>query len=101
LIFAYLGPPEKKPVLPRYEVLEKMDQGEFVEADDSSIGGGGPAVIPRNWLQHFENVVDPCHVPVLHGSFSGPQFTNIMTSMPEVKFEMSPRRNGALDPQTG
>ena len=42
LIFAYMGPPEKKPVLPRYECLEKMDDGEFVEADDSSIGGGGP-----------------------------------------------------------
>ena len=91
LIFAYLGPAEKKPVLPCYECLEKMDDGEFVEADDSSIGGGGPAVIPCNWLQHFENVVDPYHVPVLHGSFSGPQFTNMMASMPEVKFETSPR----------
>lgn len=91
LIFAFLGPSEKKPVLPRYECLENMDDGEFVEADDSSIGGGGPAVIPCNWLQHFENVVDPYHVPVLHGSFSGPQFTNMMASMPEVKFETSPR----------
>jgi phenylpropionate dioxygenase-like ring-hydroxylating dioxygenase large terminal subunit len=91
LIFAYMGPSEKKPVLPRYECLERMDDGEFVEADDTSIGGGGPAVIPCNWLQHFENVVDPYHVPVLHGSFSGPQFTNMMASMPEVKFEMSPR----------
>ena len=43
LIFAYMGPAEKKPVLPRYECLEKMDDGEFVEADDTSIGGGGPA----------------------------------------------------------
>ena len=43
LIFAYMGPAEKKPVLPAYECLEKMDDGEFVEADDSSIGGGGPA----------------------------------------------------------
>lgn len=29
LIFAYLGPSEKKPVLPRYECLENMDEGEF------------------------------------------------------------------------
>ena len=91
LIFAYMGPSDKKPVLPRYEALENMDDGEFVEADDSSIGGGGPTVIPCNWLQHFENVVDPYHVPVLHGSFSGPQFTNMMASIPEVKFETSPR----------
>jgi phenylpropionate dioxygenase-like ring-hydroxylating dioxygenase large terminal subunit len=91
LIFAYMGPPEKKPVLPRYDCLETMDEGEFLEADDSSIGGGGPAIIPCNWLQHFENVVDPFHVPVLHGSFSGTQFTNMMASMPEVTFETSGR----------
>jgi phenylpropionate dioxygenase-like ring-hydroxylating dioxygenase large terminal subunit len=91
LIFAYMGPPEKKPVLPRYDCLETMDDGEFLEADDSSIGGGGPAIIPCNWLQHFENVVDPFHVPVLHGSFSGAQFTNMMASMPEVRFETSAR----------
>ena len=35
LVFAYLGPPGKKPVLPRYECLEVMGPGEFVEADDS------------------------------------------------------------------
>lgn len=91
LIFAYMGPPEKKPVLPRYDCLEQMDDGEFLEADDSSIGGGGPAIIPCNWLQHFENVVDPFHVPVLHGSFSGAQFTNMMASMPDVTFEQSER----------
>lgn len=31
LIFAYMGPAEKRPVLPRYECLENMDDGEFVE----------------------------------------------------------------------
>jgi len=91
LIFAYLGPPDRKPVLPSYECLEVMDDGEFVEADDSSLGGGGPVIIPCNWLQHYENVVDPFHVPVLHGSFSGPQFTLAMASTPNVTFEPSPR----------
>ncbi len=43
LVLAYLGPPEKKPVLPRYDALERLDDGEFLEADDNSIGGGGPA----------------------------------------------------------
>ncbi|MBS0528664.1 MAG: aromatic ring-hydroxylating dioxygenase subunit alpha [Proteobacteria bacterium] len=91
LIFAYMGPPDKMPVLPRYECLETMDDDEFIEADDSSLGGGGPPIIPCNWLQHWENVVDPFHVPVLHGSFSGPQFSAIMETMPEVAFETSPR----------
>jgi phenylpropionate dioxygenase-like ring-hydroxylating dioxygenase large terminal subunit len=91
LIFAYMGPPDRKPVLPSYECLEVMDDGEFVDADDSSLGGGGPPIIPCNWLQHYENVVDPFHVPVLHGSFSGPQFTLAMASIPDVTFEASPR----------
>ena len=91
LIFAYMGPPERKPILPLYECLEVLDEGEFVEADDSSIGGGGPVIVPCNWLQHYENVVDPFHVPILHGSFSGPQFTLAMASMPNVAFEASAR----------
>ena len=91
LVFAYLGPPERKPVLPRYECLEVLEPGEFVEADDSSIGSGGIVIAPCNWLQHFENVVDPYHVPILHGSFSGPQFVEQMAALPKVKFEYSRR----------
>ena len=91
LVFAYLGPPAKKPVLPRYDCLEELASGEFIEADDSSIGGGGPSLIPCNWLQHWENVVDPFHVPVLHGSFSGAQFVKEMGVMPEVEFSPTPR----------
>jgi tripartite-type tricarboxylate transporter receptor subunit TctC/nitrite reductase/ring-hydroxylating ferredoxin subunit len=87
LVWAYLGPAEKKPVLPRYDCLETMDEGETLEADDNSIGGGGPQVIPCNWLQHYENVADPFHVPVLHGSFSGTQFVALMGQMPDVSFE--------------
>jgi nitrite reductase/ring-hydroxylating ferredoxin subunit len=91
LVFAYLGPPAKKPVLPRYDCLEELAPGEFIEADDSSIGGGGPPLIPCNWLQHWENVVDPFHVPILHGSFSGAQFVARMGAMPKVKFDVTPR----------
>jgi phenylpropionate dioxygenase-like ring-hydroxylating dioxygenase large terminal subunit len=87
LIFAYLGPPQRKPILPRYECLEALEPGEFVEADDSSIGSGGIVIAPCNWLQHFENVVDPYHVPILHGTFSGPQFVEQMAAFPKVKFE--------------
>jgi nitrite reductase/ring-hydroxylating ferredoxin subunit len=90
LIWAYMGPPEKKPVLPRYACLEELDEGEFLEADDSSIGGGGPVVIPCNWLQHYENLVDPFHVVILHSSFSGTQFVKEMAVMPEVHWEVQP-----------
>src|SRR5258708_21246111 len=64
-----------------------MAEAEFVEADDSSIGSGGMVMAPCNWLQNFENVVDPYHVPILHGSFSGPQFVEQMSAFPKVKFE--------------
>jgi len=89
LIFAYMGPSDRRPLLPRYDVLESVPSNESIEADDSSIGSGGPAIVPCNWLQHFENVMDPLHVPILHGTFSGSQFTDRMSLMPEVKFEVS------------
>lgn len=91
LIFAYLGPPDRMPVLPRFDILESMAPGEFIEADDSSIGSGGPQIVPCNWLQHFENTMDPFHVPILHGSFSGSQFTERMDIVPTVTFAVTPR----------
>ena len=91
LVFAYMGPPEKRPVLPRYRELEEFAPGETLEVDDSGIGTGGVGVVPCNWMQHFENVMDPYHVPILHGSFSVQQFASAMLSMPEITFETTPR----------
>jgi phenylpropionate dioxygenase-like ring-hydroxylating dioxygenase large terminal subunit len=91
LVFAYLGPPEKKPLLPRIDVLDELAPGESLEADDTSLGGGGPAIIPCNWLQHFENVVDSFHVPILHGVFSGHQFVPAMAQMPTVEWSATER----------
>jgi nitrite reductase/ring-hydroxylating ferredoxin subunit len=91
LLFAYLGPTERKPVLPRYDALEELGPDEFIDADDTSIGSGGGVIVPCNWLQHYENLMDPYHVPILHGSFSGPQFVPMMGVMPEVHFEPTPR----------
>jgi nitrite reductase/ring-hydroxylating ferredoxin subunit len=91
LVFAYMGPPGKKRVLPHYECLETLDEGEFIDADDSSIGCGGPQIVSCNWLQHFENVVDPLHVVVVHGTHSGPQFSEMMARLPdELWFERAP-----------
>ena len=89
LIFAYMGPPAKKPVLPKYECLDVLDDGEFIDADDTSIGSGGAAIAPCNWLQHWENVLDAFHVPILHGTFSGTQFTEVMNKMPDVQWDYS------------
>ena len=61
-----------------------------MDADDTSIGSGGDAIAPCNWLQHYENVLDAFHVPILHGTFSGTQFTEVMNQMPKVSWEYSP-----------
>jgi phenylpropionate dioxygenase-like ring-hydroxylating dioxygenase large terminal subunit len=74
LIFAYMGPPERKPVLPRYDILEDLAEGEFLEADGDSRAGGGPLVIDCNWFQHYENRADTAHVVWLHFRHSGKQF---------------------------
>jgi nitrite reductase/ring-hydroxylating ferredoxin subunit len=87
LIWAYMGPPEKKPVLPRYDALERLDEGEFLETNDASLGGGGPRILPFNWLQHYENLVDHFHVVVLHSTFSGTQFIESFAQMPEVTWD--------------
>jgi 5,5'-dehydrodivanillate O-demethylase len=57
LLFAYLGPPEKKPVLPRWDILERDDGIKKIEV---------PQVLDCNWLQAMENSVDPVHTYYLH-----------------------------------
>lgn len=91
LIWAYLGPPDRKPLLPRYDVLETAAADESLITDGSGVGGGGPAFLDFNWLQHWENVLDPFHVPILHARFSGFQFSPEMALMPEVQFEYTAR----------
>ncbi|MGH9057203.1 MAG: Rieske 2Fe-2S domain-containing protein [Acidimicrobiales bacterium] len=87
LVFAYLGQPDRLPAFPLYEVLEQEVEGEQVVSDDTSIGSGGPAIVDCNWLQHYENVMDPFHVPILHGTFSGLQFNERLAALPRVTFE--------------
>jgi phenylpropionate dioxygenase-like ring-hydroxylating dioxygenase large terminal subunit len=89
LIFAYTGPPEKKPVLPRYRCLEHLDEGEILETNDTSIGGGGPTIVPCNWFQHYDNLPDTFHVYVLHTTFSGVQFVSDMGILPEVSWHLT------------
>ena len=65
-VFAYLGPPDRKPPLPTYDLLEDIPDGWEIIADDTSIPSGGAGYIPCNWLQHHENGLDPAHVPIVH-----------------------------------
>ena len=76
LVWAYMGPPERKPLMPRYNLLEDLADDEQLYTDDKNIGSGryNDRPVPFNWLQHFENILDTAHFLWLHVFHSGPQF---------------------------
>lgn len=91
LVFAYLGPADKKPVLPRWDILENPGEDEKIVAIGPSGFGAGAddtvKIIPCSWLQQYENTADPFHLTILHTNFSGVQFSPDFGAMPTVKFE--------------
>ena len=82
LVFAYMGPPDKKPEFPLYDNL-LGDDVELVGYRNVSRGN----VAACNWLQLEENAMDPIHTAVLHSGFSGVQFTEIYSIIPQIAFE--------------
>ncbi|MGH8258744.1 MAG: Rieske 2Fe-2S domain-containing protein [Steroidobacteraceae bacterium] len=88
-VFAYLGPPGKKPILPRYDNMEDMNPAEALA---NSLGGFGAtadmslSVLPYSWLNMNDNIMDPFHVHVLHTTFSVVQFVHQYALMPRVDF---------------
>ncbi len=57
LLFAYLGPPEKKPIPPKWDLLVRKDGVKKIDICE---------VLRCNWLQAMENSVDPTHTYYLH-----------------------------------
>jgi phenylpropionate dioxygenase-like ring-hydroxylating dioxygenase large terminal subunit len=89
IVFAYMGPPERKPPLPRYSILENVPEGRVQIATDRTRIFGGPEILPANWVQSYENVVDPWHVYVLHSTLTGTQFSRLLTVVPKMTWEYS------------
>ncbi len=93
LVFAYMGPSEKKPLLPKWDILEDVGADEEIYAiGPSGIGVGGDdsvSVVPWSWLQDYENTMDPFHVPILHASFTEVHFVPEMAIMPDVSYEFT------------
>jgi nitrite reductase/ring-hydroxylating ferredoxin subunit len=87
LVFAYMGPLAKLPVFPRWDIAE--DGEGVVIADGTSYGLGGGTILDCNWLQIYENVMDPFHVAVLHSTFSGGQFSSAMSARPEIAWDFT------------
>jgi len=88
MLFTYMGPSEHKPPFPTYDVLEDLEDGWEIVADDNNIGLHADPT-PCNWFQTHENVMDPFHVFVLHAGFSGNQFVAEMGSLPEVSWHFT------------
>lgn len=100
LVFAYMGPMEKMPPFRRFDALEEQAANNNL-AILASIGYGsgghvycpeigmrtGEPVIDCNWLQLFENAMDPYHAYVLHMKLTGEQFGKAMGIMPEISWE--------------
>lgn len=91
LVWAYMGPPAKMPLLPRFDCMEPQDEDDVYWTSDGSLSAhadpNGPEVVPYSWLNFNDNCMDPFHVQVLHSTFSGTQFVKELAVMPEVKFE--------------
>jgi hypothetical protein len=91
VVWAYMGPPDRMPALPRFDCLEPLEEGESYLALDNSIGAhgdmNGPEVVPYSWLHMNDNIMDPFHVQVLHSTFSVTQFVREFAVMPTVAFE--------------
>ena len=90
LVWAYMGPPDRMPVLPEFDNMG-LEEGEVYYAADNSMGAhgdpNGPEVVPYSWLHMNDNVMDPFHVQVLHSTFSVVQFVKEFEVMPTVDFE--------------
>jgi phenylpropionate dioxygenase-like ring-hydroxylating dioxygenase large terminal subunit len=91
LVFAYMGPPEKKPILPRWDMLEGLGLDEKIYAYGYTGFGVGAddtvRIIPWNWMQNWENMMDPFHVPMLHTRHRAVQYMPEAGALPEVDFE--------------
>ncbi|MGD9945244.1 MAG: aromatic ring-hydroxylating dioxygenase subunit alpha [Burkholderiaceae bacterium] len=82
LVFIYMGPPDKQPLLPRYEALEQPNT-QVIAYRNFSRG----VVAPVNWLQIHENVMDPVHTAFLHSTISTTHFTKAYAAIPQLGFE--------------
>lgn len=82
LVFIYMGPPAKQPLLPRYEALEQ-ENTQVIAYRNYSRG----VVAAANWLQIHENVMDPIHTAFLHSTISTTHFTKAFAAIPQLAFE--------------
>ena len=82
LVFAYMGPPDKKPPFPIYDTfdLPRMEMVPYA------------AHYSCNWLQVLDAIVDPIHTSFLHSRASRPQFSQELGELGVLDFFDRPMR---------
>lgn len=92
LVFVYMGPPGTEPLFPRFDIVDP-DRGQDVVLRGMRLWGDYAVGMVRdcNWLQHWENIVDPYHLLMLHQGISGDQFEGaLMQGRPHISWEKTP-----------
>lgn len=92
LVFVYMGPAGTQPLFPLYDIIDTRSRDDVVLRGARLWDGHAIGFVSEcNWLQHFENVVDPWHVVVLHQMISGDQFQGaMMMGDASIEFEETP-----------
>jgi nitrite reductase/ring-hydroxylating ferredoxin subunit len=80
LIFAYLGPPDRRPAFPLYDSFE---------VEGHRLMPAAKFTLPCNWLQVKDNSMDPVHTAFLHALSSGYQFTEAFGAVPELDWALT------------
>jgi len=81
LVFAYLGPPAKKPAFAVYDTFDLPGY---------TLMPAGKFALPCNWLQIKDNSMDPVHTSFLHAISSGYHFTEAFGALAELDWEETP-----------
>jgi len=76
IVFAFMGPPEKKPKFPHYDAYEISN----IKRRPYKINYN------CNWIQVLDAIMDPVHTSFLHGQSSGIQFSEGFAELGELEF---------------
>ncbi len=80
LVFAYLGPLDRRPAFPIYDSYD---------VPGHQLMPAAKFALPCNWLQVKDNSMDPVHTAFLHALSSGYQFTEAFGAVPELDWTLT------------
>jgi nitrite reductase/ring-hydroxylating ferredoxin subunit len=78
MIFAYMGPPDRRPAFPIYDTFD---------VPGLRLEPAAQFMLPCNWLQVKDNSMDPVHTAFLHARSSGYHFTPAFEALPEMEWQ--------------